>query len=161
MLERTLYNYRELGLLILRLTVALIFIIHGYTKIFGGEGMAGFIEIFSDGGIFLPSITAWIVVLVELSGGICILMGFLTREFALVLAIIMLGSIWFIHYANGFFVSANGYEYNLALSGACLCLMFSGGGIGSLDKLIFPRDKWTFVSDPSRVRLDPPDNVIF
>ncbi len=161
MLERTLYNYRDLGLLILRLAVASIFIIHGYARIFTGEGMTGFIRVFSDVGIFLPYITAWIVVLVELVGGICILIGLLTREFSLLLAIIMLGSIWFIHYANGFFISANGYEYHILLSGACFCLMLSGGGTGALDKFIFPRDKWTFVSDPSHIKLEPPDNIIY
>lgn len=160
MLERTLYKYREFGLFILRMVIGVIFVVHGYNKIFEGEGVSGTARLLSTVGIYMPGLVAWFVSLGEFVGGVLILIGFLTRECALFLAIIMLGAIWTVHYPNGFFATDKGYEYNLALIGACLCLMFSGGGSGALDKIIFPRARWTFISDPSKVRLEPPENIM-
>jgi len=160
MLERTLYKYREFGLFILRLTIGIIFFIHGYNKIFEGAGITGTGMLFADMGIYMPGIVAWVVALGELVGGGMIVIGLLTRESALYLAIVMAGAIWSVHYPNGFFNSNKGYEYNLALIGACLCLTFSGGGAGALDKIIFPRARWTFISDPSKVRLEPPESFL-
>ncbi len=159
MLERSLYRYRELGLLILRLTVGVIFIIHGYAKIFQGEGISQTVTQFSAMGLYMPHITAWLVAAGEFGGGCFLILGFLTREFSLYLAVLMAGAIWTVHLQNGFFNMNQGYEYNLALIGACLCLVFSGGGSGSLDKVIFPRARWTFISDPSRIKLEPPEST--
>lgn len=159
MLERTLYKYREFGLFILRMATGIIFFIHGYYKIFEGAGITGTSMQFAEMGVSMPGVVAWLAALGELIGGGLIVIGFLTRESALYLAIVMAGAIWSVHYPNGFFNTNKGYEYNLALIGACLCLIFSGGGAGSLDKVIFPRARWTFISDPSKVRLEPPDNT--
>ncbi|MBN2328779.1 MAG: DoxX family protein [Candidatus Omnitrophica bacterium] len=158
MLERSLYHYREVGLLFLRLTVGIIFLIHGYDKIFQGDGLGGTAKQFSELGFFFPLLFAWLVAWGELIGGGFLLIGLLTRECSLYLAVIMVGAIWTVHFSNGFFIANKGYEYNLALIGACLCLLFSGGGTGSLDKVIFPRARWTFISDPSKVRLEPPEH---
>ncbi|MGC9327551.1 MAG: DoxX family protein [Candidatus Hinthialibacter sp.] len=160
MLERTFYHYREAGLLFLRLTVGVIFLIHGYDKIFQGDGLEGTAKQFSEIGLYFPYLFAWLVGGGELIGGGFLIIGLLTRESSLYLAVIMAGAIWTVHLSNGFFISNQGYEYNLALLGACLCLVFAGGGMSSLDKVIFPRAKWTFISDPSKVRLEPPEHTL-
>ncbi len=160
MLERSLYRYREEGLMFLRLIIGTIFLVHGYSKLYSGEGIVGTVKLFTELGIFFPTIVAWLVALGELLGGGFLIIGFLTREFSLILIVIMLGAVWTVHLPNGFFAVDKGYEYNLTLIGACLCLLLSGGGSGALDKVIFPRARWTFISDPSKVRLEPPDNIL-
>jgi len=52
----------------------------------------------------------------------------------------MLVAIFSVHFANGFFMSANGYEFAFALLGASVALMFSGAGKYSLDALFFKQN---------------------
>lgn len=161
MLEKLLRNYRDFGLFLLRIVIAAVFMIHGYTKMFSGEGVDGVAKQFTELGIFFPSITAWLVAGGELICGVLLVFGLLTREAALYLICIMIGAIATVHGKNGFFMHNNGYEYNLVLIGACLCLLFSGGGMGSMDKVLFPKERWHFISDPSKIKLEPPDDIVF
>ncbi|RJP22775.1 MAG: DoxX family protein [Candidatus Omnitrophota bacterium] len=159
MLEKWMANYSSLALLILRATIGIIFFAHGGQKLFGffgGTGIAGTVETFSTLPIVFPALMAWIVSGIELFGGIALIIGILTREFSLLLAMIMFGAIWTVHGPNGFFMANNGFEYNFALLGGCLSLAFSGGGALSLDVMFFPKPKWTFVKDPSQFKLEPP-----
>jgi putative oxidoreductase len=48
----------------------------------------------------------------------------------------MFVAIFSVHFANGFFMSANGYEFAFVLLGASVTLMFSGAGKYSLDALL-------------------------
>ncbi len=72
----------------------------------------------------------------EFFGGLLLLFGLLTRASSLVLAITMFVAIFSVHFANGFFMSANGYEFAFVLLGASVALMFSGAGRYSLDALL-------------------------
>ncbi|MGR9047616.1 DoxX family protein [Halobacillus faecis] len=99
----------ELGLTVLRLVLGLIFIVHGAQKFSGGiEGTVGF---FSSLGI--PGVLAYFVALVELLGGILIIIGFGTRVFAGLFAFIMLGAIFTVKINQGF---VGGMEFDLAFS---------------------------------------------
>ncbi len=161
MLEQLIRNQSNLGLFLLRLTLAIIFIAHGSQKVttmFGGSGFAGTAESFENMGLFMPSFTAYFVGIVEFFGGIFMLIGLLTREVSVLFLIVMIGAIVTVHGKNGFFVYNDGFEYNLALIGMSLCLLFGGGGLASIDNLLFPKDKWTFIDDPSKVKLEPPEN---
>lgn len=160
MLERMLRKYQDLGLMILRITAGIIFAVHGFSKIFQTGGMTATIQSFANLGIYLPSVTAWVVALGELTGGVFLVLGLFTRESALFLAFIMVGAVLTVHGQNGFFNANQGYEYNMALIGACLCLVFSGGGSGAMDKVLFPRERWTFISDRSKIKLEPPQNIL-
>lgn len=160
MLERLLRRYQDFGLMILRLTVGIIFAIHGFSKIFHGGGITATIQTFADLGVYLPSITAWLVALGELLGGACLILGLFTRETAVYLAFIMLGAVMTVHGQHGFFNANQGYEYNMLLIGACACLLFSGGGTGAMDKVLFPQERWTFISDRSKIKLEPPQNIL-
>jgi uncharacterized membrane protein YphA (DoxX/SURF4 family) len=76
----------------------------------------------------------------ELLGGVAMLLGFLTRWAGLGLVIIQIGAIATVTYAKGFSAGGGGgYEYNVALVGMCLALMLTGGGILSVDRLLFRR----------------------
>ncbi|HAC14656.1 MAG TPA: hypothetical protein DCE78_01745 [Bacteroidetes bacterium] len=83
-------KYKDYAYLLLRIGVGLIFIMSGYGKLTGIEGVVGF---FGSIGIPMPSIMAWVVAIVELVGGIMVLVGFRIQIPALLLAIVMLVAI--------------------------------------------------------------------
>ena len=81
----------SLGLLILRLGLGAMFIWHGYGKITGGpELWIKLGQATSVVGIhFAPKIFGFLAALSEFGGGICLVLGFLTRPAALMMAITM------------------------------------------------------------------------
>lgn len=160
MLAKLVGRKAHIGLLVLRLVLAVIFVIHGSQKLFGwfeGDGIGAAISMFTDLGVWWPSFMAWVVALIEFLAGVFLLVGFLSRESALALIFVMAGAIYYVHGANGFLVSDGGYEYNLLIIAACLNIVLGGGGEAALDQLIFPQSRWQFIKDPSSVKLEPPE----
>jgi putative oxidoreductase len=113
----------DLALLVARVAVGVIFVAHGAQKLFGafgGPGLAGTVEML--GPIGYP------VAIGEFFGGAGLIVGFLCRFSALSLIVIMIGAIAKVHARNGFFLSANGFEYNLALIGLLAPILIAGPG---------------------------------
>ena len=69
----------------------------------------------------------------EFFGGLALILGLLTRPAAFVLAITMLVAIFSVHFANGLFMSNNGYEFALSLLAVSVALTFSGAGRFAID----------------------------
>ena len=161
MLNKMIAKNYDLALFILRITIGIVFFTHGSQKVlgfFGGQGMVGTEEMFAKLGIPFPNLTAWVVGLSELVGGIALFIGFFTREFALLICAVMIGAIMTVTGKNGFFIMQQGYEYNVTILAACLCLFFAGGGGGSFDSLLFPKRRWEFIRDSSQIKLEPPED---
>ncbi len=121
----------DTGLLILRVVVGLVFLAHGWQKLFVmgmGDTTAGFAQM----GVPMPEIAAPLVAGVELVGGIALILGLWTRPFGVMLAIDMLGAIALVHLRNGFF-APNGIEFVLTLCAASLALAVAGAGRTSID----------------------------
>ncbi len=74
--------YLDYGLLALRLAVSMI-ALHGVAKLSNIDGTATF---FGHLGIPLPSVMAILIGLIEVVGGICILLGIATRVFGILVA---------------------------------------------------------------------------
>ena len=128
-----------LSLLILRITIATVFMAHGSQKLFswfGGYGLEGTGQWMESIGLAPGYLMALLAGSGEFFGGLLLLFGLLTRASSLVLAITMFVAIFSVHFANGFFMSANGYEFAFVLLGASVALMFSGAGKYSLDALL-------------------------
>lgn len=130
----------DLGLLILRLVIGLSFMAHGAQKLFGWfggygpKGTGGWME---SMGI-KPGVAAAVMAgLMELVGGLLLAAGFLTVLGAALITLTMLGAIVKVHGKNGYWSTANGYEYNLLLIAAAVALALTGAGTYSLDALIF------------------------
>lgn len=123
---------------ILRVVVGVVFLAHGYQKLFtlGFHGVAGF---FGAAGITLPFVSAVIVTLVEFLGGIALLLGLLTRWTAALLAFDMLVAILVVHLKNGFFDQQHGIEFPLTLLAACILLAMIGPGAPSVDAALAKR----------------------
>jgi len=124
---------QSLGIAVLRIVVGIVFLAHGYQKVFkfGFHGVAGML---GHMGIPLPAVAAVVLMIVEFVGGILLVTGLATRVPAALLAIDMLVAISAVHAKNGFF-NPGGVEFPLTLLAACICLALSGGGAASLKRL--------------------------
>lgn len=123
----------------LRIPVGIIFMAHGAQKLFawfGGYGLDGTGQWMESIGLTPGYLMAMMAGSAEFFGGLLILIGLFMRPAGLVLAVTMLVAIFSVHISNGLFMSANGYEYGLALFAASLSLMFQGSGKYSVDALI-------------------------
>jgi putative oxidoreductase len=125
--------------LALRVAVGIIFVAHGAQKLFawfggyGLEGTAGWMESIGLGpGLLMATLAGS----AEFFGGLLLLVGFLVRPAALVLGITMIVAIVTVHLENGLFMSANGYEFGLALLAVTVSLLIRGAGSLSVDRFI-------------------------
>jgi putative oxidoreductase len=73
-------------------------------------------------------VAAWGVALVETLGGLALILGIVVPLAALLLAIDMAVAILKVRLAGGF-AAPNGFEYELTLLAALMCLFFAGPGI--------------------------------
>jgi putative oxidoreductase len=124
---------QSLGIAVLRIVVGVVFLAHGYQKVFK-FGFHGVESMFGHMGIPAPAVAAVVVMTVEFVGGILLVTGLATRLPAALLAIDMLVAILTVHAKNGFF-NPGGVEFPLTLLAGCICLALSGGGAASLKRL--------------------------
>ena len=122
----------DLALLIVRIVVGLVFFMHGWQKFFmiGIEGVGGF---FGSLGIPAAGLMAVLIALLELLGGLALILGIGTRIAGILLAANMFVAFLLVHRANGFFVSDGGYELVLLLFAGAVALALSGAGSLSVD----------------------------
>ncbi len=133
---RFLDSLQPLGLAILRLALALIFVYHGYPKLVRVDpGMHTF---FVQHGF--PSYFVGLAGILECAGAGLLTIGLFTRPAALVLAVEMGIVIWKVKSSHGV-MAVNDYQFELALGAACLALSTVGAGILSVDALVFGENK--------------------
>jgi putative oxidoreductase len=116
----------NVGLLILRLGIGVMFLAHGKQKIFGGmEGFSGMIkELGFTPVLFWASLAGY----TELIGGILLILGVAPRISAGMLFILIVVAALKVHLAKGFFLSSGGFEYTFVIACACLAIILSGAG---------------------------------
>ena len=125
-------KFQDFALLLLRIILAAIFLYAGYMKLgFWSAAPAG--------------VPAGMVILVkflsitEPLGGIALIIGFLTRLAAKCLAIIMFGSLFFVHFMMhaAFFTSQQGagMDFNVLIFAGCITVAAFGAGSWSVDRL--------------------------
>jgi putative oxidoreductase len=129
-----------LALAILRVVLGFIFAMHGWQK-YNDIGTAGMQAGFSQMGVPNAEVFAVLVIVLELVGGVLLILGFLSRPIAALLAVEMIGALVLVHAPNGFFVNENGYELVLILAAAALTIALAGPGRFSLDYAVFGRRK--------------------
>ena len=128
----------------LRLIVGYGFIVHGYAKL--ARGPETFAAILHSLGVPAPHLLAWMTTLVELIGGVAILMGAYVPLAALPMAVVLLTALFTIHLPYGFFsvklveVTATGtkfgpvgYEHVLLYLAGLAALVLGGAGAFSID----------------------------
>ncbi|WP_108669227.1 DoxX family protein [Peribacillus acanthi] len=128
----------ELGALILRVTLGILFFIHGFVKFQGGiENIAGWFE-----SIGLPGFMAYGVALIEMIGGVALIIGFATRLVAALFALLMIGATLKVKLSIGFLGNGQmaGYELDLAFLAIAIYLAINGSRILTVSKLLFQKD---------------------
>jgi putative oxidoreductase len=137
-----------LGLAILRLTLSVVFVIHGANKLFGfwggpGVGPGGlartashFASIGLEPGVFMAVLAG----LIQFGGGLLLGIGFLTRWAAAAILGYLIIVVWKEHAQWGFFLNwqndptrGQGLEYSLVLIAGVLLFVLAGGGDFSID----------------------------
>ncbi len=126
------------GLTVLRVSVGIVFLMHGWQKlfVFGIPGTTGFL---AHAGIPLPHLSAIVVSLVEFLGGAALVLGAFTRVAAVLLAIDMTVAVLKVHLKNGFFLPT-GFEFAFSMWAASICLALTGGGAASVDAAMGKKD---------------------
>ncbi len=127
----------EWSLALLRAVLGVIFLYHGYLKLFVPGGFKGTIGFFTAIGIPLPAYAALVVSLVEFLGGLSLILGMLTKWASVLLIIEMLVAFFKVHLKNGFLISQSsyGYEFVLLILAGLVVVLGSGAGKLSLGKL--------------------------
>lgn len=120
----------NLQLLIGRVLMSIIFIMAGISKLGAVAGTAGYM---ASMGIPLPNITVWLVIALELLGGVAILLGFFTRYAAWALAAFCVASGYLGHFQPEDQMQMISFMKNLAMAGGYLVLATTGAGSFSID----------------------------
>ncbi|MBI2484524.1 DoxX family protein [Candidatus Uhrbacteria bacterium] len=117
----------DLGLLLIRIGLASVFIVHGVSKLQGIEGTIGF---FAKLG--LHPFFAYFVTGVEVIAGLAVLLGVFVQVAAGLLVGVMVFAIYLVKFQKGFL---GGYEFDLMLLLVALGIMFIGPGAYALEAL--------------------------
>jgi putative oxidoreductase len=123
------------------------FLYHGIPKLFTASGHAGIVGSLAAMGVPAPAAMAWIVGLVEVLGGVALILGAFVGITTILLIIEMLVAMFKVHLPNGFnFVHITGmtntgpvfgmpgYEVNLLYIAGLLALLLGGAGALSVDR---------------------------
>ncbi|WP_182630149.1 DoxX family protein [Pantoea hericii] len=131
-------KFEDVGLLVARILMPILFITAGWGKITGYAGTQQYMEAMGVPGFMLP-----LVILLEFGGGLAILFGFLTRFTALFTAgfTILTAFLFHSNFAEG--VNQLMFMKNLSIAGGFLVLGLVGPGAYSIDRLISKRKPLT------------------
>ena len=134
----------------LRLIIGFGFMEHGFAKL--GRGVDGFAHILQAIGMPFSSLLAWSTVLIEIGGGLAILLGAFVALASIPMAAVLLVAIFTVHLPNGFssiklqsfgpdgaHFGPPGYECDLLYLAGLAALVFGGAGPISIDRLIARR----------------------
>jgi putative oxidoreductase len=134
----------------LRLIVGYGFMEHGYAKL--ARGPDSFVAILHALGTPAPALLAWAMILVELFGGLAVLVGALVPLASIPMTMVLLVAIFTVHIPNGFssiklqsvdamgaHFGQPGYETDLLYVAAIIALVLGGSGPLALDRLFFAR----------------------
>lgn len=122
---------KTIAVLLLRIGVGVIFIVAGWGKLTGIEGVQGF---FGNIGIPLAGIMAWVVALVEFLGGIMVLVGYKVEVPGILLAFTMLVAIFTVKMGGDGGFSGMRLEIILMLASLAIAMMNTGSY--SLDNML-------------------------
>lgn len=117
-------------LLVSRILMSLIFIMAGLSKIGAVGGTAGYM---TSLGVPAASLTVWLVIALEILGGIAILVGFFTRYAAWALAAFCVATGFLAHFQPADQTQMISFMKNIAIAGGFIALSITGAGSFSVD----------------------------
>lgn len=116
--------------LIGRVGIATIFVLSGLSKLAAPAATIGYIQ---SVGLPLPQVGLAIALIVELLGGVALILGYRTRLVASVLAVFSIATAFAFHSALGDQNQFIHFFKNVAIAGGLLNVVAFGGGAWSLD----------------------------
>ncbi|MES2022440.1 MAG: DoxX family protein [Pseudomonadota bacterium] len=116
--------------LIGRIAIAAIFVLSGVSKLAAPAATIGYIQ---SVGLPLPQVGFAIALIVELLGGVALILGYRTRLVAAVLAVFSIATALAFHNALGDQNQFIHFFKNIAIAGGLLNVIALGGGAWSLD----------------------------
>jgi putative oxidoreductase len=129
----------------IRIILGVGFMAHGWAKC---RGPAGFAELLRQAHVPLPLANAWLVTLLEIFGGLALLMGAFVAIVSVPLILSMLGAMFTVNIKFGFSavntigltpagpqLGPPGYEINLLYIACLVVLILAGAGPFSIDAL--------------------------
>jgi putative oxidoreductase len=125
----------DLGLLLLRLGLGVVFLAHGINHIIGGGKIAGTGRWFDSLGMRPGILHAWVASLTEAGAGLLLALGLLTSLAGAGVVGVMVVALITNHIKNGFFIfrPGEGYEYVVTLLLLGIVIATAGPGAWSLD----------------------------
>ncbi|MDE2496945.1 MAG: DoxX family protein [Xanthomonadaceae bacterium] len=129
-------NYKDQVLLVARILLMILFVQFGWSKLTGFSGTVGMMTAL---GLPSPTVAAVVAVVCEFFVGIAIVLGFLTRPLALLLALYTLATAFIGHH----YWTLTGTEHmenminfykNISITGGLLLLGLTGPGKYSIDR---------------------------
>ncbi|MDQ0971030.1 DoxX family protein [Neobacillus sp. 179-C4.2 HS] len=125
----------EVSTLILRVVLGVTFFIHGLVKFQGGiENIVGWFD-----SIGLPGALAYGVAVLEMAGGLALILGLGSRIVSGLFVVLMLGATVKVKLAGGFLGNGQGagWELDLALLAMALFIAINDSKMFALDKVFF------------------------
>jgi putative oxidoreductase len=119
----------DLALLLLRLGVAAILLYHGIPKLLHFSATVG---AFASMNVPAPTLIAAYATVVEVFGGLLLLLGIATDIAGLLVVIEMLGAITLVHWSKGFDFTKGGWEHPFTVLVIALALALSGPGASAV-----------------------------
>jgi putative oxidoreductase len=130
----------------LRIILGVGFMVHGWAKL--SRGPAAFAELLNQAHVPLPLANAWLVTVLEIFGGLALLMGAFVAIVSVPLILSMLGAMFTVNIKYGFSAvntigltaegpkfGPPGYEINLLYIAGLVVLILGGAGPLSIDAL--------------------------
>ena len=149
MLRKTIQGFQQVALMLARIAVGAVLVARGWYRwlVTGIDQQAA---ILAEAGVPAPDLSAWLVTMLELAGGVLLIFGLFTPAVGLGIIVLNVGII-VLRKLDAFYVHEHGFEYNLVLAAAgVLFLAFGSGKLGA-DALFFPPS-----SDDARKGDGPP-----
>lgn len=133
-------KWQDIGLLVLRVGVGIMFIVHGWPKLMGGPEKWAYIGGEMAGFAFVPAFWGFMAAFAECVGGVALIVGLLTRPFAILMFITMLvAAATHLKAGDGIKGAAQAIELGIVF----LSLVLAGPGKFSLRQMIDPfKRKW-------------------
>ena len=128
-------KYESILNLLGRIAIAALFLPAGLNKLMGMEGVTGY---FSSLGLPVVAVLVWVVIAIEVLGGVALILGYKTRLVAIGLAIFtvlasIVGHAFWAAPVDAVFIAQLLFFKNMAVTGGLLILASSGAGSISID----------------------------
>ena len=128
-------KYESILNLLGRIAIAALFLPAGLNKLMGTEGVTSY---FASLGLSVSAVLVWVVIAIEVLGGVALILGYKTRLVAIGLAIFtvlasIVGHAFWAAPVDAAFIAQLLFFKNMAVTGGLLILASSGAGSISID----------------------------